>query len=91
MNIKAYDIFLGKNLHIRKVDYLISNLTSKAPTKRLPLALSYDSKFMTQTKVKKRNKSKALNLKDFVTKYLSTYFHLDTLGMRPVSIGIFLS
>ena len=39
----------------------------------LHLTLSSDSKFMAQTNV--------LNLKDFVTKYLFIYFHLDTLGL----------
>ena len=58
----------------------------------LLLALSYDSKFMTP-KGEKRKKSAVLNLKHFVTKYLSMYFHLDTLSffpVRPYSIGIFL-
>ena len=55
-----------------KVDYLISNSSPKDPTKLRPqvtlsVALSYDSKFMTQIKVKTK-KSEGLNLKDFVTR-----------------------
>ena len=78
VSIKADDTFMGKiftDAIWSKVNYLISNFSLKASgDATFSIALSYDSKLMTQTRVK-NEKSKVLNLTDFLKIYLSAYFH----------------
>ena len=61
ISIKADDIFMGKistDAITSKVNHLVSNFLIR-PQVTLPLALSYDSKFMTQTKVKTKKRERS--------------------------------
>ena len=56
----------------------------------LPLALSYDSEFMIETNIRNVRRAK-FKFEGLITKYLFTYFNVDTLlPLLPVLVGMFL-